>query len=202
MNCKDVTNNLICPNYPDNFTITNVSAEWARDYYHSTEFIVLPCCASLQVKAGNILDIPVIVTEQYPKGLGSTVPEIDVSNAKVFPKTKFSMVIPELEDILKGHPDRKSVILVGIEAQVCIQQTTLDLLEKGYDVHVLADGVSSRTQVDRLFAIERLRGCGAFITTSEAALFELMGDSKHPKFKEIQNLVKTSAPDSGLLTKL
>lgn len=154
------------------------------------------------VKAGNILDIPVIVTEQYPKGLGSTVPEIDVSNAKVFPKTKFSMVIPEVEDILKGHPDRKSVILVGIEAQVCIQQTTLDLLEKGYDVHVLADGVSSRTQVDRLFAIERLRGCGAFITTSEAALFELMGDSKHPKFKEIQNLVKTSAPDSGLLTKL
>ena len=98
-----------------NFTITNVSAEWARDYYHNTEFIVLPCCASLQVKAGNILDIPVIVTEQYPKGLGSTVPEIDVSNAKVFPKTKFSMVIPEVEDILKGHPDRKSVILVGIE---------------------------------------------------------------------------------------
>ena len=97
-------------------------------------------------------------------------------------------------------------------------------MEKGYDVHILADGVSSRAQVDRMFALEvsvcslvstlypqglivcllvqRLRGSGAFISTSEAVLFELMGDSKHPKFKEIQSLVKTSAPDSGLLTKL
>ena len=115
---------------------------------------------------------------------------------------------------------------------MCVQQTALDLLGKGYEVHVLADAVSSRCQVDRIFALEvnhhwsdnwyfrfiskyaficthththatqRMRQSGAFITTSESLLFELMGDSKHPKFKEVQALIKTSAPDSGLLTKL
>ncbi|CAI8013728.1 Isochorismatase domain-containing protein 2 [Geodia barretti] len=86
--------------------------------------------------------------------------------------------------------------------QVCVQQTALDLLDKGYDVHILADGCSSRSQVDRMLALERLRAAGAFLTTSESVVFELLGDSKHPNFKEVQALVKTSAPDSGLLTKL
>ena len=93
-------------------------------------------------------------------------------------------------------------MLFGIETQVCVQQTALDLLGNGFDVHVIADGVSSRTQVDRLFALERMRQSGVFISTSESVLFELLGDSKHPRFKEVQALIKTSAPDSGLLTKL
>ncbi|XP_065884574.1 isochorismatase domain-containing protein 2-like [Dysidea avara] len=154
------------------------------------------------VSAAKILEIPVIATEQYPKGLGNTVSEIDVSDVKVVAKTVFSMVVPEVEEELKKEPNRKSVVLFGIETHVCIQQTTLDLLEKGYDVHVIADACSSRTQVDRMFAIERLRSAGAFITTSESALFELMGNSKHPKFRDVQKLVMTSAPDSGLLNKL
>ena len=70
------------------------------------------------------------------------------------------------------------------------------------NVHILADGCSSRSQVDRLFAYERMRQSGAFITTSESVIFELMGDSKHPRFKDLQALIKSSAPDSGLLTKL
>ncbi|XP_003382772.1 PREDICTED: isochorismatase domain-containing protein 2-like [Amphimedon queenslandica] len=158
--------------------------------------------AKKMVEAANILEIPVIATEQYPKGLGNTVKDIDISKAQVFEKTKFSMVIPEVEEILRAESSRKSVVLFGIETQVCVQQTCLDLIERGFDVHVVADGCSSRSQVDRFFAFERMRQCGAFVSTSESVLFELLGDSKHPKFKQVQPLVKTSAPDSGLLTKL
>lgn len=156
------------------------------------------------VTAAKIMGIPVIATEQYPKGLGNTVEEIDTSGfrERIYPKTKFSMVIPDVEEQLKEMENVKSIVLMGIETQVCVLQTALDLLERNYDVHILADGVSSRTMVERMIAIERLRQSGAFITTSESVLFMLMGDAKFPNFKEVQALVKTSAPDSGLLSKV
>ena len=94
------------------------------------------------------------------------------------------------------------VLLHNMITLLNILEQVLDLLERGVNVHVVADACSSRTQVDRLFAFERMRQSGAFISTSESIIFELMGDSKHPKFKEIQPLIKVSAPDSGLLTKL
>lgn len=147
----------------------------------------------------KILELPTIVTEQYPKGLGPTVPELgDISHAKKFEKTCFSMVLPEVEAELKST-DTKSVILCGIETQACILKTTTDLLDLGYDVHVVADAVSSRSQVDRLFALATMRQMGAFITTSETVLLQIMGDSRHPKFRPAQKLISTSAPDSGLL---
>ncbi|XP_041466553.1 isochorismatase domain-containing protein 2-like [Lytechinus variegatus] len=152
-------------------------------------------------RAARILDIPVIVTEQYPKGLGPTVKElgIDRDEVDIYPKTCFTMVLPEVEEKLKKN-ETKSVVLCGIETQVCVQQTTLDLLAKGYEVHVIADACSSRSLVDRMYAIERLRNCGAFITTSESIILEMVKDAAHPNFKEIQKLIATSAPDSGLLS--
>ncbi|KAK7089527.1 isochorismatase domain-containing protein 1-like [Littorina saxatilis] len=155
--------------------------------------------------ATRILDIPLVVTEQYPKGLGSTVSELDVSNAvcKV-PKTKFSMVLPEVEGTLKTLCDGKveHVVLFGIETHVCIQQTVIDLLARGVEVHVVADGCSSRSQMDRKFALERFGHMGAMVTTSEAVLLQLVGDKDHPKFKEVQGLIKVSAPESGLVSSL
>ncbi|XP_033118595.1 isochorismatase domain-containing protein 2-like [Anneissia japonica] len=154
-------------------------------------------------RAAENLDIPVIATEQYPKGLGPTIPEIGLDRSKyeVHAKTCFTMVSPVVEQQLK-YQGTKSVILCGIETQACIQQTTLDLLERDFDVHVIADGCSSRSMVDRMFAIERMRQSGAFITTSEAMLLQLLQDSKNPKFKDVQKLIMTSAPDSGLLSKI
>ncbi|XP_041349042.1 isochorismatase domain-containing protein 1-like isoform X2 [Gigantopelta aegis] len=157
------------------------------------------------VQATKVLDIPLIVTEQYPKGLGSTVPELDINNAvAVFPKTKFSMVLPEVEEKLKSlcSGNVRHVVLFGIETHVCIQQTVIDLLDRTYEVHVVADGCSSRSQMDRLFALQRFQHSGATVTTSEAVLLQLVGDKEHPKFKEIQGLIKTSAPDSGLVANL
>ncbi|ESP04714.1 hypothetical protein LOTGIDRAFT_198478 [Lottia gigantea] len=151
------------------------------------------------LSAAKVLEMPVIVTEQYPKGLGPTVPELDVSPYKVFPKTKFSMILPEVEEELKKTPDINTVVLCGIETQACIQQTTLDLLEQGFNVHVIVDGCSSRSMVDRMFAFDRMKEAGAYLTTCESMMLALCQDAKHPKFKQIQKLIWEPSPDSGLL---
>ncbi|XP_076452422.1 isochorismatase domain-containing protein 1-like [Babylonia areolata] len=157
------------------------------------------------IAATRILDIPLVVTEQYPKGLGSTVAELDISSAVcTVPKTKFSMLLPEVEGTLKTLCDGKvqHIVLFGIETHVCIQQTVIDLLTRGFEVHVVADGCSSRSQMDRMFALERFRHMGATVTTSEAVLLQLVADKDHPKFKEVQALIKVSAPQSGLTPNL
>ncbi|MEE6483204.1 hypothetical protein FKM82_013466 [Ascaphus truei] len=110
------------------------------------------------------------------------------------------MLTPEVEGELQSIPDLHSVILCGIETQACIMSTTLDLLDKGLDVHVVADACSSRSQVDRLIALSRMRQSGAFLTTSEGVILQLLRDAAHPKFKEVQKIIKEPAPDSGLLS--
>ncbi|XP_034511621.1 LOW QUALITY PROTEIN: isochorismatase domain-containing protein 1 [Ailuropoda melanoleuca] len=155
------------------------------------------------LQGARMLGIPVIVTEQYPKGLGSTVQEIDLTGVKlVLPKTRFSMVIPEVEAALAEIPGVRSVVLFGVETHVCIQQTALELVGRGIEVHIVADATSSRSMMDRMFALERLARTGIIVTTSEAVLLQLVADKDHPKFKEIQNLIKASAPESGLLSKV
>ncbi|TFK11624.1 protein lin-7-like protein A [Platysternon megacephalum] len=155
------------------------------------------------IQGARILGIPVIVTEQYPKGLGSTVQEIDLTGVKlVLPKTKFSMVLPEVEAALADIPGVRSVVLFGVETHVCIQQTALELVGRGVEVHIAADATSSRSMMDRMFALERLARTGIIVTTSEAILLQLVADKDHPKFKEIQNIIKASAPESGLLSKV
>lgn len=114
--------------------------------------------AKTTIKSANILKLPIFMSEQYPKGLGKTLQELESltsssSSLTKYEKMKFSMMVPEVEkkiDELKI----KSVLLVGIEAHVCVLQTALDLLEKGIDVHILADGVSSQRPFDRFSAFE------------------------------------------------
>ncbi|KAK1176298.1 isochorismatase domain-containing protein 1 [Acipenser oxyrinchus oxyrinchus] len=155
------------------------------------------------LQGARILGIPVIVSEQYPKGLGSTVQELDLTGVKlVIPKTKFSMVLPEVEAALAEIPGVRSVVLFGVETHVCIQQTALDLIGRGLEVHIVADSTSSRSMMDRVFALERLARTGIIVTTSESILLQLVSDKDHPKFKEIQNIIKASAPESGLLSKV
>uniref|UniRef100_A0A674APE1 Isochorismatase domain-containing protein 1 n=1 Tax=Salmo trutta TaxID=8032 RepID=A0A674APE1_SALTR len=88
------------------------------------------------------------------------------------------------------------------QTHVCIQQTALDLLARGFEVHIVADSTSSRSMMDRMFALERMARTGIIVTTSESILLQLVGDKEHPKFKEIQNIIKASAPESGLLSKV
>ncbi|CAL1156403.1 unnamed protein product [Cladocopium goreaui] len=139
--------------------------------------------------AAKVMAIPVIVTEQYPKALGHTVSELDVSEAKVFEKTQFSMYTNEFAHYLGGL-DRKDAILFGVETHVCVQQTALDLMDRGIQVHVLADGVSSQRPLDREIALDRLRQAGCYVTTMESVLFELLRSKDAPEFKAISGIVK------------
>ncbi|XP_048002024.1 isochorismatase domain-containing protein 1-like isoform X2 [Leguminivora glycinivorella] len=154
--------------------------------------------ANKMMEAAKHFKIPVYISEQYPKGLGHTTKDIDVCNAAlVYEKTKFSMYTPELQEkLMKDVPTLETVVLFGIEAHVCIEQTVIDLLNENIAVHVLADGVSSRSLMDRGLALQRMQSIGTFITTSENVLFKLMKDKNHPAFKHISKLNKEPTVDT------
>ncbi|CAD5116295.1 DgyrCDS5201 [Dimorphilus gyrociliatus] len=155
------------------------------------------------VSAAKILKIPLVVTEQYPKGLGNTVSELQEATEAavgVFQKTKFSMMIPEVEHRLPDLCDGalKHIVVFGVETHVCVQQTVIDLLQKNYEVYVVADATSSRSSVDRKFALERIRQAGAIVTTAESLLLQLVGNKDHQFFKEIHQIIRSCPPQSGL----
>ncbi|ODM97568.1 Isochorismatase domain-containing protein 2, mitochondrial [Orchesella cincta] len=156
------------------------------------------------LQAARILEIPVVCTEQYPKGLGKTVPELEVVAAGITPidKTLFSMCLdPVLED-LKSKPNVDSILLCGIEAHVCIQQTAIDLRARGFQVFVIVDACSSRGHAERKYAFSLLKQNGCWLTTTESAILALAGGSHHPHFKQIQAIIKKEGPDTGLLSKM
>jgi nicotinamidase-related amidase len=151
------------------------------------------------IRGAKEVGVPIILTEQYPKGLGKTVEEvrdvIEVARAASVPvytleKTAFScMAEPYFAKILR-ETGRKEAILCGIEAHVCVLQTALDLLSEGIKTSVVVDAVSSREQDNSVFALERMMQNGVTLTVMESVLYELVRDSTHPAFKVISNLVK------------
>lgn len=145
---------------------------------------VVAGCAKL-VEAARVIGIPMIVTEQYPKGLGSTAEEIGVNGEPRIEKTVFSAVRADGFDL----GGRDQAIVCGIEAHVCVSQTAHDLLERGVEVHVPADAVGSRHQVDYDRALPRLEQAGAVVTTIEAALLELCERAGTPEFKAVQKVI-------------
>ncbi|KAG6445171.1 hypothetical protein O3G_MSEX003786 [Manduca sexta] len=153
--------------------------------------------ANKMLEAAKLFQIPVYISEQYPKGLGHTTKDIKVEDAAmVYEKTQFSMYTPQLQERLKKDiPNLGSVVLFGIEAHVCIEQTVIDLLNEDIAVHVLADGVSSRSLMDRGLALQRLQNIGCFVGTSENVLFKLMKDKNHPAFKQISRMNIVPTPD-------
>ncbi|SPO47992.1 related to Isochorismatase domain-containing protein 2, mitochondrial [Moesziomyces antarcticus] len=162
-------------------------------------FDLITNTSARMLRAASILDVPVFTTEQNPKALGATVAPLndlvkqlpELSSKAVHPKTKFSMDLPGITDAwLKSAGDIKHVVIFGIESHVCVLQTTLDLLERGIQVHVIKDGVSSCNVGEIDVALERMRDSGAKITTSESVLFQMLVDASHPKFKAISSLIK------------
>ena len=154
--------------------------------------------AQRMVRAANELSMPVIVTEQYPKGLGHTVEELDLSKAAaVVAKTDFSMIVPEVTAKLNECKTTDAVI-VGLESHVCVQQTTLDLIAGGYNVHICVDAISSQSPTDRACGLHRAAGAGAFLTTTESVMMELIRSKDHPSFKAISNTLKETRPAEPL----
>ncbi|XP_059079940.1 isochorismatase domain-containing protein 2-like isoform X2 [Tigriopus californicus] len=160
--------------------------------------------ADRMIQMSQVLHVPIITTEQYPKGLGNTVAALKchLHEKHIFSKTRFTMMIPEVEnrlEELRTVRNVDTVILVGIETHVCIIATCQDLIQKGYNVHVVADACSSRTQTDRQLALERMKQIGAFINSTESVILSLAGDAAHPQFKQIQTLIKTLNPSTDLV---
>jgi nicotinamidase-related amidase len=150
-------------------------------------------------EAARLMDVPVIATEQNPGGLGPTVPPLSAYPQKVLAKTAFSAArAPGLAALLPAADTeagteagaRHDIVIVGVEAHVCVMQTVLDLLALGHGVAVVADAVGSRDPGDWAAALNRARQHGAEIVTSEMVLFEWLRDSQHPKFREVQKLLK------------
>ncbi len=144
------------------------------------------------VKGCQALDVPVLVTLQVPEKLGPVLPELDEILGDTAPISKSVFSAQRDPNIMKAlhQVGRKQVILAGIEAHVCVLQTGLDLLNAGYEVHVLSDGVFSRRAENHHLALQRLHEAGGVLSSVEIALFELIRTSAHPQFRTISGLVK------------
>ncbi|DBB08350.1 hypothetical protein WJX82_009410 [Trebouxia sp. C0006] len=166
--------------------------------------VVVDTCRRM-VAGAKALDMPILVTEQYPKALGGTKQLIKDSlptGMQAHPKLLFSMCGDDTAGWWAKHSEIRQVLLCGIEAHVCVLQTALDLLDRGIEVHLVVDGISSQRLVDRQIALNRASQSGAFLGTSEMLLFQLMQGAKHPAFKTISTLFKENRVDSPLPGKL
>jgi nicotinamidase-related amidase len=149
--------------------------------------------ASIQklIGAARVLKLPTLVTAQYIKGLGPVCAEIVEATPSITPIEKTAFSCCGSEEFMRAVKDlrRQRIILCGIEAHVCVQQTAIDLM-KDYFVYVATDAIGSRHRHDHKVAVERMRDCGAVITTVESAVFELLRESGTDLFKQILPLFK------------
>ena len=160
---------------------------------HIPDFAEVAARCALVAHAARLLGVPVVVTEQYPKGLGHTAAEVRAVLEEGFEpieKTAFSSCgaqefVSQLE-----QAGARQILLCGIEAHVCVNQTAHDLLARGYQVHLLTDCISSRTAQNRQTGLDKMMRSGALPSSTELALFELMRDARHEQFKAIQKLIK------------
>lgn len=192
MASSNTNSNLLCDTNDASLLIVDIQT-------HLTAAMPVKVLARLQRNAGlllktaGLLDISTYVTEQYPQGLGNTEPEILKllpDGANVYEKTSFSAagadgLLAKLEE-----SGRKQVVLAGMEAHVCVLQSALELLERGYQVFVVADAVCSRQRESYETALLRLRRQNVAICDTESVIFEWLRDAKHAQFKSVQGLLK------------
>ncbi|MDO4434420.1 MAG: isochorismatase family protein [Alysiella sp.] len=156
--------------------------------YEATVFAA--ACRRLLTGA-ELLELPVIVTEQYPKGLGQTIADIRLASkdAPVFEKTRFSAYTEEVQAALKDQ-QVENIIVIGCETHICILQTTLDLQQAGYQVYLPQECVTSRILENKDNGLNQAQQAGAIVSNIESLLFQILQDAKHPQFKAISKLIQ------------
>jgi hydrolase, isochorismatase family len=156
---------------------------------HEAERFTAAC--TLLIQGLHALGIPMMATEQYPQGLGTTLPEIKslLPDTPFVEKTRFSAVLPETEDFIRRH-NAQNIVLIGAETHICMLQTALDLRAQGLNVYIPAECAASRNPANKSNGLEQMRAAGATIGNSESLLFALLRDAKHPAFKTISKLVR------------
>ncbi len=149
--------------------------------------------SSILIKGLQALGIPMVISQQYTKGIGMTVPAIVEAAGEAFAyQDKVTFSCAEDEELLRriNETGRKNIILCGIEAHICVLQTAIDLIAKGYHVVLVEDCIGSRSEDDKVVAVRRAEAEGAVITTCESILFELTRVAKTEVFKIISGLIK------------
>ena len=186
-------NSLLCAAETSQFVVIDIQVRLAAAMPPEARARVMKNSGIL-LQAARLLDLPTLVTEQYPKGLGPTEPEVAQhfpDSAGVVCKTCFaSSGAAEFNTALDAHHGRHQVILAGMEAHVCVLQSAMELLGRGYQVFVVEDAVSSRDDAHRHNAMARLPQAGAIVTNTESVLFEWLRDAAHPQFKAVSALIK------------
>jgi nicotinamidase-related amidase len=148
------------------------------------------------IEGASIIGVPIVATEQYPKGLGETVPEVAERLPEgTEPLEKVCFAASDAEGFDLGGRDQ--VLVCGIETHVCVNQTALDLLDSGVEVQVAEDAVGSRFEENKRVGLHKMERAGAVTTTVETALFELLGKAGTDEFKRVQKLILDYAPNPG-----
>lgn len=143
------------------------------------------------IEGSKILNVPLLITEQYPKGLGKTCAEVNIPEGQeVIEKVCFSCLLSDPVNEKLKSMGIEQVVLAGVESHICVLKTALDALNSGLQVHVVADAVSSRKEYSKQIALERMRQAGAFIATTEMILFQLMDAAGTEEFKQISKLIR------------
>jgi nicotinamidase-related amidase len=157
------------------------------------EFTATAARIAVMVQAAKLLNTPIILTEQYPKGLGRTAHEIlDAlpDSVQAIEKTTFSSCGAEQFQSQLEQASPRHVLVCGIEAHICVNQTVHDLLARGFKVHLLNDCITSRDPGNKQTALAKMQTSGAIPSSVEMALFELMRDARHEQFRAIQGLIR------------
>ena len=144
------------------------------------------------IKGARVLGVKMMLTEQNPRGLGPTIPEISEHLSQIEPISKFSFSCCDNEQFMQelNTAKPKNIIMAGIESHICVYQTARDLVNLKYNVQILSDAVSSRTAENKQIGLERSKAAGAGISSVETVLFEIVRDAQRKEFKEILNIVK------------
>lgn len=143
------------------------------------------------IEAGKLMDIPIIFTEQYPKGIGSTIEELkkDLDRPEVYEKNSFNAYIDDIKNAI-DEKKRKKIIIAGMETHICVMQTARELIAAGYEVFIARDAVCSRTKENFENGLEQMKDMGAIISNTEAIIFDLLKISGTPEFKALSKMIK------------
>ena len=169
--------------------VVDVQGKLARMVYESEKMIKQ---LTALIQGIQILDIPIVWVEQYPKGLGPTIEEIKGLLVSLDAQEKITFSAYKNDEIKTkiNSYDRKNIILTGIESHICVYQTGADLIANNYHVEIVEDAISSRAKVNKDIGLKKLNQLGAFSTSVEMVLFELMQAADIDQFKEVSQLIK------------
>ena len=155
---------------------------------HDADAVVCKC--AILARGARVLGVPVLVTRQYPKGLGDTIDAIKEAAGAHEPTDKTAFSCLGEDNGFAEQLTKPNIIVAGVETHICVQQTVLDLMEQGFAVYLAADCCGSRSPVDRGYAVSRMGAAGAIVSTAESILFEMLKSADHPARKAVQSLVK------------